>query len=232
VLRRNDGPSRALRAAPSSLLVHLTTGRRPPSRDPVSLPAGPAAAAWSCRRGSPRWDRAGAACPRRRRLAAHGCDPGGGDCVLNATLVDAASGAGRPGEPQPARPAKATKPFLSPDPAVAARAVSAPAHAGDPIGVTVRCSAPALFVTLTTLPRGTLARTPFSSRQPSRAASSLSRSRGGPDASPECDPARDAPLSSLQGSAPVTRCSRKPLAGAGAALQPVLRVAAGPSGAA
>lgn len=155
---RNDGPLAGFEGRAVLSLVHLATGAAAPlSATPVSLPAGPAAVAWFCAGGggSPRWDRAGAACPPwATLLAAHGCDPGGGDCVLNATLVDAASGAAAAANPSLLAPAKATKPFLSPDPAVAAELSAPPAHAGDPIGVTVRCSAPALFVTLTTAAQG------------------------------------------------------------------------------
>lgn len=146
---RNDSPLASFAGRAVLSLVNLVTGSETPlPATSVSLAVGPAAVAWFCAGGG-----RGKCSPWATVLAAAGCDSRGGNCVLNATLVDEASGTVVASNPSLLAPAKASLPFLISQPGVSV-ALSPPAHVGDPIAVTVTSVAPALFVTLTTAAQG------------------------------------------------------------------------------
>ncbi len=122
-------------------------------RAAVALPRGGNAVSWQCAGGGP--PPPAAACAGwPALLAAAGCAPGGTDCVISATVADAATGARRAANTQ----LLATPGALNASRAVrvAAAVGAARADGAVPVALTVAGdgSAPALFVTLFTAANG------------------------------------------------------------------------------
>jgi hypothetical protein len=160
VLVKNDDPinpfagtwTTALLRVADSALVPLGNGS-------ASLPRGANAAAWGCAdgRGNPS---SGDTCsPFSALLPPAGCKADGSDCLVVATLVDAATGAAvdtnvvqlaPPGTMLSALPA-----------AEVVATVSGTANPDGSVAVTVRASAAALYVTLTTLDQGRFSENAF-----------------------------------------------------------------------
>ena len=163
---RNDDPMRGLEGGHVMLeLLSAVTGRRKGTQvvRPVSLPAGPGAVSWFC--AAARASGKMADCPSWSHvLAAAGCAADGSDCLLNCTVVDA-SGRGLVSNPS-LLAAPVTMLSKLPPVTLAATVEEPPwsastGHSNSPIRVTVTSTAPALFVTLSTLAQGRFSRNAF-----------------------------------------------------------------------
>ena len=147
-------------------LLSVATGQRKGTQmvRPVSLPVGPGAVSWFCAA-------AGASgkmpdCPSWPHvLVAAGCSADGSDCLLNSTVVDA-SGRGLVSNPSLLAAPVTMLPKLPPVSLTATvdeepRPSASVGHSNSPIRVTVTATAPALFVTLSTLAQGRFSRNAF-----------------------------------------------------------------------
>ena len=125
----------------------------------VSLPVGPGAVSWFC---AAEWGKM-PNCPLWSQvLAGEGCAGDGSDCILNITLVDS-SGRNLVSNPSLLAAPAVMLPKLPPVSlkATVASPFPAPGHSDMPIRVIVTATAPAMFVTLSTLAQGRFSRNAF-----------------------------------------------------------------------
>ena len=162
---RNDDPMRGLQGGHVVLeLMSVVTGERKgaPMVRPMSLPAGPGAMNWFCAAAlgqapdCPTWPHV---------LETAGCAGDRSDCILNSTVIDS-SGRGLVSNPSLLAAPVVMLPKLPPvslNATVGPRVSPVPiaGHSNPPILVTVTATAPALFVTLSTLAQGRFSRNAF-----------------------------------------------------------------------
>ena len=159
---RNDSPFQEIQGGHILLeLLSVATGKRRGKQmtKQVSLPVGPGAVSWFC---AAEWGKM-PNCPLWSQvLAGEGCAGDGSDCILNITLVDS-SGRNLVSNPSLLAAPVVMLPKLPPV-SIKATVVSpfpAPGHSNLPIRVIVTATAPAMFVTLSTLAQGRFSRNAF-----------------------------------------------------------------------
>lgn len=159
---RNDSPFQELQDGHVLLeLLNVVTGQRKGKQMTVSvsLPPGPGAVFWFC---AAEWGKM-PNCPRWSQvLRREGCAGNGSDCILNITVVASS------GRSLVSNPSLLAAPvvMLSMVPPVSLKAtvaspLPAPGHSHLPIQVVVTATAPAMFVTLSTLAQGRFSRNAF-----------------------------------------------------------------------
>jgi beta-mannosidase len=160
---RNDSPFAALQGGHViAELVSVVTGKRKGAQMvwPVSLPAGPGAVSWFCAAEGGKMPN----CPIWSDvLSVAGCAKDASDCILNLTVVNS-KGQGLVSNPSLLAAPVVILPRLLPvllTATVGERQVPTSGNLNPSIRVTVTATAPALFVTLSTLAQGRFSRNAF-----------------------------------------------------------------------